>query len=351
MKVAIIGAGIAGLSCAHELERLGVPCVLYERKNMVGTIQSNIGAFLQLEDRPIKDPLNYIKKNYGITLLPVNKLRSVIMHSPKYEATVRGNLGYFILRSQDENSVENQLARSIISKINYDINPDYKSLAKDYDYLVVATGNSSITEQLTEWKTTVTTWVKGAVILGDFDPQTAVLWFDTDYARSGYAYLMPFDQHRASLVLITSYVQHGEIDDLWKLFLHNNGLNYEIIETFETNIDAGIAKLHKVNNIYFVGNAGGFLDPLLGLGGLHAIESGVFAARSIATGQDYEKMIKKIVKKVKLLSDYRTYMDNISNKDYNRMTFILKLPIIKNIIYNTNINLIRYAHPLMRVFR
>ncbi|SNX53375.1 NAD(P)-binding protein [Thermoanaerobacterium sp. RBIITD] len=346
-----MGAGLAGLACAHELERLGIPCVIFERKNMTGTIQNNIGAFFQIEDRPIKDPFNYLRCMYGISLEPVRRMSTVIMHSPKYQATVRGNLGYFILRSQDVNSLENQLVRSVTSKINYNVNPDYRELANDYDFVVVATGNSSIIEQLSEWKTTITTWVKGATVLGDFDPYTAVLWFNTDYARSGYGYLMPFDQHRATLALITTYAQHGELDDLWNLFLHNEGLNYEIIETFELDVDTGIAKEHKVNNIYFVGNAAGFIDPLLGLGAFHAIESGIFAARSIAMGKDYEKMVKKIVKKVEILTNYRTFIDKLQNKDYDRFIRLLGLPIIRNVIYGSNINVIKYAHPIIRILK
>lgn len=42
MKIAIIGAGVTGLACALECERLGVPADLYERDHAVGWIWPSV---------------------------------------------------------------------------------------------------------------------------------------------------------------------------------------------------------------------------------------------------------------------------------------------------------------------
>lgn len=349
MKVAIMGAGIAGISCAHELEKLDISCVIFERRHMTGNLQPFVEVLLQRDYKPVKDPIEYIKSMYNISIKPVGAVDTVIIHSPGYQAKVKGNLGYFLQRGQDSNSVENQLVRSITSKINYSVNPDFRELSRDFDYLVIATGNSTITEQLTEWRNTASTWIKGATVLGEFEPHTAKIWFNTEYARSGYGYLMPFDRYRASLILVSAYTLKEELDKMWQTFLYSEKLNYEIVETFETDMDTGIAQSHKVDNIYFVGNAAGFLDPLLGTGFIHAVESGILAARSIAYGHDYEKMVSKIVKKVTTLADHMKAMDNVKNSDYDRMVRILRIPIIKKFVYNANINMIKYVHPAIKL--
>ena len=75
MKVAVIGAGLAGLACALELEKHGIEPVIFERKDRVGEIYPHVAALMQIFRRPVKYPLQYLSKNYGIELKPINPLR------------------------------------------------------------------------------------------------------------------------------------------------------------------------------------------------------------------------------------------------------------------------------------
>ena len=44
MKVAIIGAGLSGLSCAHQFENTVIEPVIFERNNFIGDQYGHISA-------------------------------------------------------------------------------------------------------------------------------------------------------------------------------------------------------------------------------------------------------------------------------------------------------------------
>lgn len=51
LRTAIVGAGLAGMACALELERLGLSCELFEKRDRVGkqfnTVETMISALTQ----------------------------------------------------------------------------------------------------------------------------------------------------------------------------------------------------------------------------------------------------------------------------------------------------------------
>lgn len=350
MSVAIIGAGVSGLSCAYTLERLGISYDVYERNHTIGSLYSFGGLILQIIHRPYKDPLNFIAKELGIFIEPLSEIKKIIIKSPKREISIEGKkLGYIVKRGQEQESIENQLAKKINSKINFNINADYRELSNDYDYVIVATGNSMIAKQLTEVKNIVSAKIKGGIALGDFEPHTVYLWLNTMYARSGFGYLIPLSKNKASIILVATYTQKEEVENLWHTFLYQEKLNYEIIETFETELDINITDRHQIDNIYLVGNAGGFLEPSLGFGILNALESAVYAVESIKYREDYEKKIKKITDRVYKLIDFRKMIDNMKNEDFDRIVKVIGNPIVQRVMYKSNLNVIKYLHFIMKI--
>jgi len=77
VKVAIIGGGLSGLSCAHELERHGISPVIFHRNGYIGDQYSHISVLLEIQHRPIKDAIKYIKKNFDISITPVNTVNTL----------------------------------------------------------------------------------------------------------------------------------------------------------------------------------------------------------------------------------------------------------------------------------
>ncbi|WP_353505385.1 NAD(P)-binding protein [Clostridium sp. Marseille-Q2269] len=68
MKVAIMGDGISGLSCAKTLEMYGIKPTIFEKRNRVGDRFVNAEAMFSVLDEPIKDCIPYLRGNYNINL-------------------------------------------------------------------------------------------------------------------------------------------------------------------------------------------------------------------------------------------------------------------------------------------
>jgi len=342
VKVAIIGGGLSGLSCAHELERHGISPVIFHRNGYIGDQYSHISVLLEIQHRPIKDAIKYIKKNFDISITPVNTVNTLTHYSPNRKTVIKGNFGFFLKRGRDKDSLPMQLFSHLkTSKINFNTYGDIDPLAKEFDYVVVANGNTVFTNQLGCWYSTIKTYIRGAVLLGDFDPNNLIMWINKDYCKNGYAYLSPFNSKKASVILVVTDVNEKEIDHYWKAFLDYENINYTIVEEFKQAHDTGFAYPHKVDNIYFVGNAGGAIDPFLGFGQLNSIEMGVMAARSIANGDDYERLLKRVTKHNQQLYQMRKAFNTADNDTYDSLLASIGFPGIRHLLYNTRFDVVK----------
>ncbi|HYF75482.1 MAG TPA: FAD-dependent oxidoreductase, partial [Candidatus Nitrosocosmicus sp.] len=177
MKVAIIGAGLAGLYCAHELERLGVKPVVYEQNSFIGETINHVTGVLNITHRPIPDLLKYMSRDHHIDIQPLAPLSVLEHHSPNVTTTIRGSFRYFFKYSKDADSLKNQVYGKLENtRFRMCEVGDYLELSKKYDYVVVANGNSSYAEETGIWQDWLKTYVRGAIILGDFDPSKLVMW-------------------------------------------------------------------------------------------------------------------------------------------------------------------------------
>jgi len=352
LKVAIIGAGVAGLACAHELERFGVYPTIYERKGFIGDIENHVTATMHIITRPIKDWLEYVKSKFNIDIVPLNTLNTVTHHSPNKTTVVKGNLGYFLKRSRDEDSLLGQLQSQLRhSEIILNEHADYTELSKTYDYVVIANGNSDYTNELGCWQERVSGWVRGAVVLGSFDPTELVMWINKDYSNKGYAYLTPFNGKKASLSLFVPYTSKQDIGQYWEEFRRSENLKYTIIEEFEVLHHSGFVYPHKLDNIYFAGISGGAVTPFLGFGQVESVLQGVFAAQSIVQGKDYEKLLKNSIDKTIDLWEIRKSFNHATNKDYDVLLTLIGIPGVKQLIYNTTLDGIKYGGKILRLKR
>ncbi|MFZ5353790.1 MAG: NAD(P)-binding protein [Bacillota bacterium] len=344
MKVGIIGAGLSGLYCAIELERLGVKPVIYERNSYIGEPFSHVTAILNITHRPIKDLLVYIKKEMNVDVRAHNVLNSLVHNGPNITSTYKGSFGYLFKYSKDPDSLKNQLY-SMLRKTEVRFNEavDCMELSRKYDYVVIADGTYQTPNELGCWQQWLKAYVRGAVVLGDFDPTALIMWINKDYAKNGYVYLTPFDSKKASLVLIATDVNQKEIDRYWELFLYTENIKYTMVEEFKLEHRSGYVYPHIVDNMILIGNAGGGVEPFLGFGHLNAVTMAFAAARYIVKGKNYEKQIKGIMDRNLYMREFRKAYNMMTNKSYDMLVTALKLPGTKRLVYDSNINVSKYG--------
>ncbi|MQL51729.1 NAD(P)-binding protein [Desulfofundulus thermobenzoicus] len=177
LRVAIIGAGPSGLACALELERLGIKPVIFERYHRIGLPVERIDMLLHLAWRPVKDQLAYLARHCHLSLMPAAPLHAIIMYGPNRRSVIRKRLlGYLIHRGRSPLSIENQLAARLSTPVNFQVLADPLEMAGQFDYVVVAEGDSKTARRLGLWQELSPLIIRGATILGQFEPRTFHLY-------------------------------------------------------------------------------------------------------------------------------------------------------------------------------
>lgn len=334
MKVAIIGAGLAGLSCALELERNGISPVIFEKRAHIGEDYMFSSTTLKLFERTYRNPVKYFNKKYDLSLVPYSQLKEIIMKGPSKTGVVSGRLGYIFMRGDEKNSMENQIARHIKTPIHFDSCINVDDIRKDFDYIVAATGDETVANQLGVWHATISVYTRVALILGHFKVNSARMWVNREYSKACYGFLSPHSKKDGRLLLSVNDISNHEFDHYWNNFMRLEEVKYKIIETRDNVTRLGYVSSAKVGNIYLVGNAAGLIDDFLGFGAINAIESGILAAQAIIKGKDYNELIRPIKEHALGIHEFRKVINEFSNEDYDRLIKILTMPLIKQIIYN-----------------
>ncbi|MFZ5643068.1 MAG: FAD-dependent oxidoreductase [Bacillota bacterium] len=343
MKVAIIGAGTAGLSCAIELERNGIHPTIFERNDFIGEYHPHVSAMLDLIVRPAEDPIKFLDHKLGIKLKPLNKFKKVIHYSPNNEVAVTGQLGYFLIRGKEENSVKNQLHHSVKSQVHFNCFVQPEDIQKNFDYIVVADGHWTAPKRYGIWQEVMRTWVKGGIFAGDFEEDTLKMWLDNELTHGVYIYSAPYSKNKGVIAHVVQNIRHEELNAYWHRFLESREIlkKYDLLETWELPHHAGTVSTNKVGKVFFVGTAGGGVEPFLGFGQFNAIFSGVMAAKSIVKGIDINPLLKGLRKKSNDLLVLRKLLNAATNKDFDRLLTAMKTPGFRSLVYKTNIDIIK----------
>lgn len=302
MKVAIMGAGISGLSCAITLEKNGIEPVIFEKRSRVGDRFINAEAMFSILNRPAKDCLKLIDEDYGIHLRPIDEVNKLFIHSKTEVSSINGNIGYTNIRGRHDDSYEHQLEKQIKSKINFNSKESYEDLCRTFDYVVLATGDGNYASSIGNYRSDLTCTIKGAIVEGDFQKDSCHVWFNYEIIPKGYAWLIPFNEKEGNLVIaFPEYPTNIKlsIKDTWKKFYSlackDLQQNFKITDSFEVNnYIMGICNKPCIENTYFVGNCFGAISPGFGFGQFVSILTGIYTAYDICGLGDYEKLTKPL---------------------------------------------------------
>lgn len=323
-KIAVVGAGIAGTTCACELHKLGHEVEIFE---MTAKDKST-------RPRQMEESINLLQNIPDLE--PKCSMKKIVMHSPNITASLNGNLGFFY-EVGGTNGIEAKARKNIeeLLPIHYSTKIESKLQLQDkFNVIVAADGYSSTIAKkagllVSRAPKRIGVGV-GFTIKGDFDPELVEIWLGTYFSLHGYAYVIPFSKHEASLVSASigktitqiNYIKRlKELAQLRKWELQGKWADFESWYDFSS---------YAKDNLYVIGNAGSFTEPAFGFGLKWAIKSAKLCARAITENIDYNYLSRK-----ELLPDFESYevmakfFDTAEDKDYDHYVKRFKNPLVK----------------------
>lgn len=350
MKAAIIGAGLSGLACAHELLRHGITPTVFEKKGYIGEVLELPAIHLDIFETAIRHPLKYLKEEFKIDLSPHYELNEIIMVSPSKTHTISGKMGSISLRGREKGYLTIQLMEATGVPVTFNTLVRVDEIKNDFDHIFIGTGTMEIPMKMKLATVYFDAYIRIATVLGDFKTNSVKLWMNTRYAKHGYAYMVPINAKSASLVLIVDNIEQNELDYYWNEFLANEAIPYDIIELKDLRHTVGTVDTLKIDNLYFIGNTGGFIDSMLGFGSMNALISGATAANCAINGLDYNKAMKKVTEDILAKYEFRKVFNTFDNDAMDLFCSVENLPILKQLIFNNPLSKATYGTFLAKVY-
>ncbi len=350
MRVAIIGAGLAGISCAHELERNGIKPEIFNDQDFIGERLNLPVILLNMFNIPIKRPLAYLTNKYAINLKPDYLIKEAVLVSCKREYVVRGNIGYIFRRGMENGTMLHQILPDIKTQIHFNTHMKIKDIKNQFDHILVSTAEYSFSKELNIFNQAFNAYVRVANVQGRFKTDSIKIWFNTDYTKHGFAYLVPDSEENAKLVHVVDNTDYLEYEKYWNNFINNIVKDFEITDVKDIRHDIGTLTTVQHENLYFAGVAGGFIDNFLGFGSLKAVISGASAAYCMVNRLNYNDFMHNFIKDIKNKQEIRKAFNRMDNEAIDKAFTIMTTPGIKQFIYNNPTYRISQTIPFIKLY-
>lgn len=356
MDVAIMGAGLSGLTCAIQLEKQGIIPTIFEKRSMVGDRFVNGEVLLSIFSRPVRDDIAYLSEKYQIYLHPTGNISEFVVHSANEKAVLQGNFGFSNLRGRHKNSFESQLARQVKSKIHYHSEHTYEQLVRDFSHVVVATGDAEYAMVVKNFNLDITVTLKGATVEGNFSRYGVMAWFDEYFAPKGYGYLIPYSDREANITITFPEKKDAAEyprNDMWNRFYErictDLQQNLRITDQFEVNnYVIGECISPRIGNSLFTGNCFGSIMPFFGFGQFPSILSGIYAADDLCGNSSYLESTKELRRSYRHSLIMRSVFESMDESAHDFMVRSLNGRLGQKLL-TTRIDVLKYAAKLLKL--
>jgi flavin-dependent dehydrogenase len=258
-KIAIIGAGIAGLYLGWRLRQKGYEVVILEKKDKIGG-----KACTALVSERIKEYLPIGNDIYG------KKVDSVLVHFPKKDIRIKINPAYLVFEREVLDDFVFNLAKNAGVEIIF--NKEINEIPKDYTRIIGCDGALSKIRKLSNLPNTFCRLgIQCFTDEGDFSGETIEVWPKKFNHSPKYGFLWK--------VLKNKRIEYGiiglnkESQNEFSDFLTKQGVNISS-ERFRAALIPQRLCVPKSNRITLLGDSAGMTKPTTGGGIIWGFKAG-----------------------------------------------------------------------------
>jgi geranylgeranyl reductase family protein len=281
--VVIIGAGPAGLKAAEVLARGGKKAIVFEKGKVIG--DKVCAGGITNKDLKYNIPTNLISRSFNRLCVSTQRQRIFIEEKEPFLYTIdRRVLGKW--------QAECAKKAGVIVKVNTRVNHIKESSVIttagefSYNYLIGADGASSIVRKYLGIKTDELVLAFHYIVPRKFD----YVGMHLDPTRFGYTYIWIYP-HKDFTSIGTGIdigfsIPLEKLKEEFNIWLKENDIDVRNLK-FEAAPISYDYEGHEFDNIFLVGDAGGFTSGITGEGIYSALLSGEEVAKKIIN-KDYE---------------------------------------------------------------